>query len=149
LAMAALLSGSLTGCATRPGPELLTPVAASPGGKPLNLYVATTRERASPSQNVFTANRANTLNFGKFALSVPPGRKPGSLHTSKEAADSQQSFVVVSQTVMSEAEFQNIVAPKSARQRKKQNVLVFVHGFNNTFQEALFQACRTAGRHEI
>jgi esterase/lipase superfamily enzyme len=105
----------------------------------MDLYVATNRERASPSQNVFTASRANTLNFGKFALSVPPGRKPGSLDLSKEAAQSQKSFAVVGQTPMSEAEFQNAVAPKSARHRKKQNILLFVHGFNSTFQESLFR----------
>ena len=41
----------LVGCAARPGPEVLTPVAASSGEKALQIYVATTRERESSSGN--------------------------------------------------------------------------------------------------
>src|SRR5262249_292207 len=57
------LALSLVGCASRPGPEVLVPVAAAPGAKSASLYVATARKRDTPSQNVFTAERANTLNF--------------------------------------------------------------------------------------
>ena len=64
-AVAVLFSFILVGCAARPGPEVLTPVAASSGEKTLQIYVATTRERESSSGNVFTANRANALNFAK------------------------------------------------------------------------------------
>jgi hypothetical protein len=62
-AVAVLISFILVGCAARPGPEVLTPVAASSGEKALLIYVATTREREISSGNVFTANLANTLNF--------------------------------------------------------------------------------------
>ena len=51
----------------------------------------------------------------------------------------QQSFAVVDQAVMSEADFQNAVAPRSAARRKKHKVFLFVHGFNNNFQESLFR----------
>jgi esterase/lipase superfamily enzyme len=139
LAFLAMLTGVLVGCATRPGPELLTPIASSSTEKSMNLYVATTRERSDPSTNVFTANRADTLNFGKFVVSVPRGRKAGSLDLSKGASDLQQDFAVVTQTVMSESDFQTAVAPKTARQRKKHNILLFVHGFNSNFQESLFR----------
>ena len=74
-----LLAFVLLGCASRPGPEVLTPVAASPGVKTLQIYVATTRERESPSENVFTANRASALNFAKFAVSIPPDHKSGNI----------------------------------------------------------------------
>src|SRR5258705_4519785 len=62
-AVAVLFSFILVGCAARPGPEVLTPVAASSGEKTLQIYVATTREREISSGNVFTANSANALNF--------------------------------------------------------------------------------------
>ena len=45
--------------------RVLTPVAASSGEKALQIYVATTREREISSGNVFTANRANSLNFAR------------------------------------------------------------------------------------
>jgi esterase/lipase superfamily enzyme len=60
--------------------------------------------------------------------------------------DSQSSFAIVNQAVMSDADFRNAVAP-SAR-RKKHKVFVFVHGFNNNFQESLVPAGPTAGRRQ-
>ena len=39
---AIVLSVVLAGCATRPGPEILAPVAALPGAKTFPIYVATT-----------------------------------------------------------------------------------------------------------
>jgi esterase/lipase superfamily enzyme len=129
----------LPGCASRPGPEVLTPVAIAPGVKTLQVYVATTRERQTPSENVFTANRANALNFAKFAVSVPPHHKPGEIEMPTTLSDPQTSFAVVDQAVMSEADFHKAFAPQRGDRRKKQNVFVFVHGFNNNFQESLFR----------
>ncbi|WP_439370749.1 alpha/beta hydrolase [Bradyrhizobium sp. PMVTL-01] len=138
-AVIATLAVILPGCATRPGPEVLTPVAIAPGVRTLQVYVATTRERQSRSENVFTADRANALNFAKFAISVPPNHKPGEIEMPTNPSDPQTSFAVVDQAVMSEADFQKAVAPQRADRRKKQKVFVFVHGFNNNFQESLFR----------
>jgi esterase/lipase superfamily enzyme len=118
---------------------VLTPVAASSSEKPLQIYVATTRERESLSGNVFTANRANALNFAKFVVSVPPNHKPGNVEIPTATPDPRSSFAVVDQAVMSEAEFRKAVAPQGDTQRKKHKAFVFVHGFNNNFQESLFR----------
>jgi esterase/lipase superfamily enzyme len=134
-----LLAFILLGCASRPGPEVLTPVAASPGVKTLQIYVATTRERESPSENVFNANRASALNFAKFAVSIPPDHKSGNIEMPTPPPDSQSSFAIVDQAVMSEADFRKAVAPQGDTRRKKHKVIVFVHGFNNNFQESLFR----------
>jgi esterase/lipase superfamily enzyme len=134
-----LLAFVLLGCASRPGPEVLTPVAASPGVKTLQIYVATTRERESPSENVFTANRASALNFAKFAVSIPPDHKSGNIEMPTPPPDSQSSFAIVDQAVMSETDFRKAVAPQGDTRRKKHKAIVFVHGFNNNFQESLFR----------
>jgi hypothetical protein len=62
-AVAVLFSFILVGCAARPGPEVLTPVAASSGEKALQIYVATTREREISSGNALlrTAPMRSTL----------------------------------------------------------------------------------------
>ncbi len=138
-AVAVLVPFVLVGCASRPGPEVLTPVAASSGEKTLQIYVATTRERESSSSNIFTANRANTLNFAKFVVSVPPNHKSGDLEMPTATPDPRNSFAVVDQAVMSEAEFRKTVAPQGDTRRKKHKVFVFVHGFNSNFQELLFR----------
>jgi len=138
-AVAVLFSFILVGCAARPGPEVLTPVAASPGQKALQIYVATTRERETSSGNEFTANRANSLNFAKFVVSVPPNHKSGDLEMPTATPDPRISFAVADQAVMSEADFRKAVAPQSDARRKKHKVFVFVHGFNSNFQESLFR----------
>jgi esterase/lipase superfamily enzyme len=135
------LAIELAGCATRPGPEVLVPVATAPGVKTLPIYVATTRKRATPSENVFTAERANTLNFAKFVVAVPPNHQPGNIEWPEGAPDSRVSFATTDQAVLTDAQFRDAVAPlpKSSRPGKKHNVLIFVHGYNNNFQESLYR----------
>jgi esterase/lipase superfamily enzyme len=101
--------------------------------------VATTRARESSSENVFTANRASALNFAKFAVSIPPDHKSGNIEMPTPPPDSQSSFAIVDQAVMSEADFRKAVAPQGDTRRKKHKAIVFVHGFNNNFQESLFR----------
>ena len=43
------------------------------------------------------------------------------------------------QASLSEADFRKSVAPQGNTRRKKHKAFVFVHGFNNTFQELLFR----------
>lgn len=127
----------LTGCATRPGPEVLAPVAAVPGARTLPIYVATNRKRAAPTENVFTAERADALNFAKFTVAIPPNHQPGNIEWPQGAADPRMSFATVDQAALTETEFRNAVAPP--RSGKRRNVLIFVHGFNNNFQESLYR----------
>jgi esterase/lipase superfamily enzyme len=138
-AVVAFLAIALPGCASRPGPEALASVAALPGAKTLPIYVATTRERDGTSENVFTSNRSSGLNFAKFVVSVPPGHKPGNVELPSSPPDLQTTFAVVDQAVMSEADFRSAVAPQNAARRKKHKIFLFVHGFNNNFQESLFR----------
>src|SRR5215510_15092197 len=135
------LALTLVGCASRPGPDVLVPVATAPGAKSSSIYVATTRKRDTPSQNVFTVERANTLNFAKFTIAIPPNHQPGNIEWPAGAPDPQVSFATVNQAVLTNAEFRKAVAlpPQTSRQGKKQNVLIFVHGYNNNFQESLYR----------
>src|SRR5262245_52778880 len=98
-----MLAVALSGCATRPGPEVLMPVSTVPGIKTLPLYVATTRSRANPSENVFTAERANALNFARFTVSIPPNHQPGKIEWPEGTPDSRVSFATINQTVLSAA----------------------------------------------
>ena len=140
-ALAFVLAVVLMSCATRPGPEILAPVAAVPGIKALPIYVATTRARATPSENVFTAERANTLNFARFVVAVPPNHQPGMIEWPQGVPDLRSSFATVEQDVLSDARFRDAVAPisQSFRHGKRHNVLIFVHGYNNNFQESLYR----------
>ncbi|HZW46553.1 MAG TPA: alpha/beta fold hydrolase [Microvirga sp.] len=133
-----LLALALGACASRPGPEVLTPVTATvPGARMVTVYVATTRERASPEQNLFTADRAPGLNYAEFTISIPPGHKTGEIEWPGTIPDPATSFVTVRQTVLDEATFRKRIGSRTGRGGR--DVGVFVHGYNTNFQEALFR----------
>jgi esterase/lipase superfamily enzyme len=100
--------------------------------------VATTRERAAPDVNVFTTERAQALNFAEFTIATPPTQNPDGSVKPLGSADLARSFVTVDQAVLTRAEFSQRVAPRGAA-ASRQNVVIFAHGFNTNFQEALFR----------
>jgi esterase/lipase superfamily enzyme len=131
---------SLSGCASRPGPEVLTPVASAPGVKQRPIYVATTRKRVDPTDNIFSSEVSPTLNYAKFVIGIPPDHKPGKIEWPDGKTNPERNFATIQQAVLTAPEFRNDVAPsKAARRAKKQNLLIFVHGFNNNFQESLYR----------
>ena len=122
----------------RPGPEVLAPVAATtPGARLVTVYVATTRERILPGQNVFTNGRAPNLNYAEFTISIPPGHKVGNIEWPGSKPNPATSFVTVRQTTIDEATFRKRIGSAAAHGRR--DVGVFVHGYNTNFQEALFR----------
>ena len=129
----------LAGCAPRPGAEVLTPVAAIPEARLVNVYVATNRTRRSPDENVFTAGRATALNFARYAISVPPGHTPSKIAWPAGTPDPRVSFATVDQTALTAATFRAGVSASPSRQPGRRNVIVYVHGYNENFQEALFR----------
>jgi len=132
-----LLALVLSACASRPGPEVLTPVAATvPGARTVTVYVATTRERTSPEQNVFTTDRSASLNYAEFTISIPPGHKAGEIEWPGTTPDPATSFATIRQAVLDEATFRRRVGSRAGRGH---DVGVFVHGYNTNFQEALFR----------
>lgn len=129
----------ITGCAPRPGPEVLNPTFASvPGARIVTVYVATTRARGAPEGNDFTTGRAAALNFAAFRISVPPGHRPGEIEWPQGPADPATSFATVQQITLDRTTFERrvVAAGRSIGGRK---VGVYVHGYNRSFQEALFR----------
>jgi esterase/lipase superfamily enzyme len=126
----------LASCATRPGPEVLNPVAASvPGARVVTAYAATTREREIAGSNVYNNNRARASNYAAFKISIPPGHRAGQIEWPSETPDPAVDFVTVQQEVLDRKSFEQRVS--SGRRDRK--VAIFVHGYNTNFQEALFR----------
>lgn len=134
--LALCLAVGLAGCVTRPGPEALQEVRASaPDARFVTVYVATTRERETPGANVFTSNRAPELNYAEFTISIPPGHEPGKVEWPKERPNPAKSFAIVRQDILDRKTFEGRVKARGNGSRTG----VFVHGFNQNFQEALFR----------
>ncbi len=134
----------IAGCAGRPGPEVLATVAtAAPAGEQVTIYVATTRARATADSNVFTDQPARSVNYAAFTISIPPNHVPGEIEWPKGQGDPSKDFVVVEQQLLDAESFRRLTLAET-RERKTGRYGVFVHGYNNNFQEALFRAAQMA-----
>ena len=124
-------------CAGRPEPSTIWPIPdPAPVGREVELFVATTREMAPFAADGFTAERAPEPNFAAFTLSVPPDRISGEINWPKngQQADPRTDFAVTRHLKLDKAAFYDRVARAGDN-----NAGVFVHGYNYSFQEALYR----------
>lgn len=140
LAMAALLVSSLTACASRPT-GVLQPVAAAPSGEQVEMLVATTRDRADNSGEMFSGERARAAAFAEITVSIPPSdvRKVGEVAWPKKLPpDPETDFAALKADVVSRTTAEEWLSAK-VRKSPDRSVLVFIHGFNNQFEDAVFR----------
>jgi esterase/lipase superfamily enzyme len=129
----------VSGCATRPGPEVLGSVAPAPGGSQVTVFAATTRALAPAQEAIhFTQDRAHSLTYARFAVSIPPGHVPSRIEWPSGAPDPSRSFAVADQEILPKEDFMAEVR-RASRSTGETGVGIFVHGFNYNFPETLFR----------
>ncbi len=131
---------ALTGCGARPGAEVLKPTAlstAQPGTSVQTLYVATSRTPSKTTPGAFTSERSMETSYAEYRISVPPTHKTGAIEWPTAARDPKTSFVTVGYRKLDRAEFERAVVASAAGMKSR--VGIFVHGYNNNFQESLFR----------
>jgi esterase/lipase superfamily enzyme len=130
----------VAGCAAPRG--LLVPVEASaPGTSEVEIIVATTRKRTEPGE-MFSGLRGNpTLDFADIVVSIPPDsrRQIGEVQRPHQSPGNPATdFVTLKAGYETRTEalanFRRLL-----RQTPSKHVLVFVHGFNNRFEDAVFR----------
>lgn len=124
---------ALAACAPR-GEITIAPEAARTGAVE-RIYVASNRS--------FDGSRQEGVRFGRVDVSVPPQRRPGTITYPKAGAapDPRTDFLVAGYAQFPRAgdfraELDRAVA---ARPRGDQDVVLFIHGYNNTFAEGLYR----------
>ena len=126
-------------CATPPG--VLVPISANgSGGSRVDMLVATTRERGDPIE-MFSGARGPALAFANITVSLPPSaaREIGQVQWPRQVPGNPATdFVTLKAEVIDRPQaitwFQQTVRTVPRRQ-----VLVFIHGFNNRFDDAVFR----------
>jgi esterase/lipase superfamily enzyme len=129
----------LVACSTVRG--VLVPVAATAEGtSQVDMLVATTRLKADPSE-MFSGSRGTALSFANITVSIPPdsARKVGDVQwPSKVPGNPATDFVTRKAEFIERPQalqwFNRAVAKVPQRR-----VLVFIHGFNNRFDDAVFR----------
>lgn len=143
LARALLLSAMLcllAGCAMQPEGVLRpVPTAAGEAGR-VDMLVVTTRQAAADPGQLYSGERGAAISFDGIVVSIPPdrNRKLGEIQwPARVPADPDREFAVLSVRKMA-SERQVLDWFRRNRNAKRQAV-IFVHGFNNTYADAVFR----------
>lgn len=127
---------------------LITPTPyLAPGAEAHRIFVATNRQPVEGPRR-FGGERSRELRFAHFDISVPPAHKPGEIEWPDLAPDPAKHFMTLDEVAHSPAAFDRAIADELSRQPEgARDVVVFVHGFNNTFAEALYRLAQI--RHDF
>ncbi len=148
-AAAGLFALALVGCAGRPTGNLVVVSAqAPPGASKVEILVATTRAEATQPGVMFSGERAPGLAFADIVMSIPPdsARKIGEVQwPSHSPGDPAHDFVTLR---AQELDVDRAVADFNGRLLKlrpsERHVLLFVHGYNTRFEEAVYRFAQIA-----
>jgi esterase/lipase superfamily enzyme len=136
----ALACGS---CVGRLSQGALVPVTTTAEGTSrVPILVATTRQRSTTDLGeMFSGERAAEVSYAAITVSIPPdtARKIGEVQwPATLPGDPRTNFVTVSAEYIDKQAFAASIAA-IAKQTGRTKVLVFVHGFNNRFDEAVYR----------
>lgn len=130
----------LAACSGRPEQSVLQPSEASPAMQPLRLLVATTRARTAAKPPEFVDARSAATSYLSFDISIPPTHRASQIEWPRGTPDPATDFVTVGRQEYDRAGFR-----KAAQsQRAGTGVSLFVHGYNNSFQESVYRAAQIA-----
>jgi esterase/lipase superfamily enzyme len=129
-----------TACAPR-GTITVAPEAAAIGDvRPI--FLATSRAMADLPERF--AGERGPLSYARYDVSVPPDRKQGSIPfpDTDKIDPTRQMLTVDEQIYASKGDFQNALSKSLHGSKSARRVIVFVHGFNNTYAEGLYRAAK-------
>ncbi len=130
----------LAGCGGHPK-GVMTPVAlAQPSTtSQVDMLVATTREPSGDPATLFSGERSPTLSMTDVAVSIPPDsrRKPGTVQWPRKLPPNPETDFAVTRV-------RELASDDEARSwfqmhNEGGHVLLFVHGFNNRYEDAVFR----------
>jgi esterase/lipase superfamily enzyme len=144
---AAIALSALCGCAGRPSGNLIPVSASAPGAKLVDMLVATTRaEDLAPPGIMFSGERGHGLAFADIAVSIPPDavRKVGEVQWPySPPGDPAHDFVTLHADRLDLRQAQ-AAFDQRLRAAPKRHVLLFVHGYNTRFEEAVYRLAQIA-----
>jgi esterase/lipase superfamily enzyme len=131
----------LSACAGRPQGVLMPVTAVAEGTSRVDMLVATTRMKSESPGEMFSGERGRTPMFAEISVSIPPDsrRKIGDVQwPASLPGNPATDFVTVAANSLTLEEargrFHKMIAASPHR-----HVLIFVHGFNNRFDDAVFR----------
>jgi esterase/lipase superfamily enzyme len=130
-------------CTSRSLQGVLVPTAETAEGvSRVPILIATTRARAADDAGaMFGGMSSDEMSFGQVTVSIPPdnARAVGEVQwPAAPPGDPRREFVTVSSGYLDRAGFARAVAD-TAKVNRRSKAMVFVHGFNNRFDDAVYR----------
>lgn len=134
---------AVSACSPR-GTITIAPEAAAVGAV-RQIYLATSRGVADLPER-FGSDRAAGLSYARYDVSVPPDRKEGSItFADGDRIDPQRQMLTVDEQIFDDGRaFQSALGQSLRGSVADRRVIVFVHGFNNTYAEGLYRSVQLA-----
>lgn len=144
--LSVLVLSFLAACAERE--QLILKPDAGSIGTPHQIFVATNRAPNSESSG-YGKSRSEDLVYQKATVVVPAEHVPGTLRIRHNNPDPQQHFSIASlQILKGESGFETALSRQTrGLPAENRNAMVFVHGFNNSYSEALYRQAQM--RHDV
>lgn len=124
---------ALSACQTLPSHEM-----ASKPARLLPVYAVTTRALDTNEGHVFSGERDASAHMMRHEVSLPPARVEGVVNIASTEAESKRDehfMLHATQGPMSTDAFTRRIM----NERGKRRVVLFIHGYNNTYRDALYR----------
>jgi esterase/lipase superfamily enzyme len=131
----------LASCASTPE-NLFAPVAQTvPGASRVDMLVATTRRAAADPAKLYSGERGGALSFANIVVSIPPdsARAAGEIQWPSVSPGNPATDFVVSKASRLDAKATRYWLDSYGSAKRRHRVLIFVHGYNNRFGDAVFR----------
>ena len=136
------LALTLTACAPRA--QLVMAPDTVARGESQTVFVSSSRKYVS--NLLFSDERASGLNYMRYDIAVPPNRALGEISWSDGKIDPDTQFLATRADRLGDASgFRTALAAEiRSRPRNEQDVVIYVHGFNNNFADGVLRITQLA-----
>lgn len=131
----------LAGCASRPSPDVLNPVHVDQGSSQAVTILTATNRKGDTARGGFGSAWAEDMTYEQYAFSVPLDRKSTIITYPTSKPNPERQFLVTGRKQLQKDGFVQ-EAIRSAQ--FDGTVGIFVHGYNYSYQEALFRTAQIA-----
>ncbi len=131
----------VAGCAGRPKNVLLPVADTAPSSSRVEMLVTTTRSRSTNRGEMFTGERGPMPAFADITVSIPPKnvRKEGEVAWPKRLPPNPATDFATLKADELTLDAAKKWLSASVRKSPDRSVLVFIHGFNNRFEDSVYR----------
>lgn len=135
-----LIAISISACATRPTPLLIPTGHALDGATHVNVLTVSTRKKSDVTGEIYTGERGALPTMMTIDVSIPPNHSRGQVEwpQSNPVGNPTSEFTTLSKLEISDED----ILPWFKKQQTNGRVLIFVHGFNVKYSDAVYRVAQ-------